>query len=88
MVWMANHHIILGAPWLKKQNPLINWKTRVLIFRETNSVISSKRTHQQRSMVHKKLSGRTTTECNTTISNKDDLKKGSDSINISKGSAG
>ena len=39
-------------------------------------------------MVHEKLSGRTTTECNTAISNKDDLEKGSDSIDISKGSAG
>ena len=88
VVRMANHHIILGAPWLRKQNPIINWKTGVLIFRETNNVISSEHTHRQQSMVHKKLSGRTTTECNTITSNKDDLMRGSDSIDISEGLAG
>ena len=46
VVRMANHHIILGAPWLRKQNPIINWRIGVLRFRETNNVISSKRTHQ------------------------------------------
>ena len=47
VVWMANHHIILGAAWLRKQNPIIDWKIGVLIFRETDNVISSERTHQQ-----------------------------------------
>ena len=45
VVRMANHHIILGAPWLRKQNPIIDWKTGVLRFRETNNVISSEHTH-------------------------------------------
>ena len=85
VVRMANYYIILGAPWLKKQNPLINWKTGVLIFGETRSVTSSGRTHRQRSIVHKKLSRRTTTECNTAISNKDNLKRGSNSMDTSKG---
>ena len=88
VVRMANHHIILGAPWLRKQNPIIDWKTGVLIFRETDSVISSERTHRQRLMVHEKLSGRTAAECNAATSNKDDLTRGSDSMDMSKRSAG
>ena len=88
VVRMANHHIILGAPWLRKQNPIIDWKTGVLTFRETDSVISSERTHRQRLMVHEKLSGRTAAECNAATSNKDDLTRGSDSMDTSKRSAG
>ena len=37
--------------------------------------------------MYKKLSGRTTIECNTITLNKDNLKRGSNSIDISKGSA-
>ena len=88
VVRMANHHIILGAPWLRKQNPIIDWRTGVLRFRETDNVISSERTHRQRSMVHEKISGRTTAECNAATSKKDDLTRGSDSMDTSKGSAG
>ena len=88
VVRMANHHIILGAPWLRKQNPIIDWKIGVLTFRETDNVISSEHTHRQRSVVYEETSGRTTAECNTVTSNKDDLIRGSDSMDISKGSAG
>ena len=62
IVRVANHYIILGIPWLKKQNPIIDWKRGVLEFRETGNVTSSIRIHRQRLIVHEKSSGRTTVD--------------------------
>ena len=55
------------------------------MIREPSSVTGSGRTHRQKTIVYKKSSKRTIVECNTTTSNKDGLKRGSDSINTSKG---
>ena len=63
IVRVANHYIILGIPWLKKQNLIIDWKRGVLEFRETRNVTSSVRMHRQRLIVHEKSSGRTTMDC-------------------------
>ena len=88
VVRVANHCIILGIPWLKKQNPIIDWKRGVLEFRETGNVTSSVRIHRQRLMVHEKSSGRTTVDCIAIISTQDNLKRGSDSMDTDKRSAG
>ena len=85
IVRMANYYIILGIPQLKKQNLIINWKTGTFTLREPSNITSSGHTHQQRTMVHKKSSRRTTTEYNTVTSNKDGLERGSDSIDTEKG---
>jgi transposase InsO family protein len=51
VVEMANHHIVLGMPWLRQHNPTIDWKSRVLRFKECDCVVDSQPTHRQRSMV-------------------------------------
>ena len=33
IVKLATQNIYLGMPWLKKHNPVVNWRTEVLIFR-------------------------------------------------------
>ena len=33
IVKLATQDIYLGMPWLKKHNPVVNWKTGVLTFR-------------------------------------------------------
>ena len=33
IVELATQDIYLGMPWLKKHNPVVNWKTGVLMFR-------------------------------------------------------
>ena len=37
---MASHDIVLGMPWLKKHNPVIDWRRRVLTFEQCDCVIS------------------------------------------------
>ena len=48
---MATHDIVLGTPWLRKHNPVVNWKTGVLTFRGCNCMVAVKPTHRQRMMV-------------------------------------
>ena len=33
IVKLATQDIYLGIPWLKKYNPVVNWRTGVLMFR-------------------------------------------------------
>ena len=33
IVKLAIQNIYLGMPWLKKHNPVVNWRTQVLMFR-------------------------------------------------------
>ena len=33
IVKLATQNIYLGMPWLKKHNPVVNWRTEVLTFR-------------------------------------------------------
>jgi len=40
VIGMATYHIILGMPWLKKHNPVIDWKKGVLTFANTGDVTS------------------------------------------------
>jgi len=40
VVGMATYYIILGMPWLKKHNPVIDWKKGVLTFANTGDVTS------------------------------------------------
>ena len=87
IVRVANHYIILEIPWLKKQNPIINWKRGVLEFRETRNITNSIRIHRQRLIVYKKLSRRTTMDYIAIISIQDNLKRGSNSMNTNKRSA-
>ena len=56
VVEMANHHIVLGMPWLRQHNPVIDWKTRVLRFEQCDCVVDTHPTHRQRSMVDEKQS--------------------------------
>ena len=88
IVRVTNHCIILGIPWLKKQNPIIDWKRGVLEFRETGNVTSSVRMHRQRLIVHEKSSRKTTMDYIATISIQDNLERGFDSIDTDKRSAG
>ena len=89
VVRMATHYIILGMPWLKKYNPVINWKTGVLRFERTGIVTSIHPTRRQRTTVDEKLNRRPVEACVTSSSNKDDLKKkGSDLAGTSRGQQG
>ena len=81
---MANHDIILGIPWLKQHNPIINWMEGVLRFRNAKSVTSIYPKHQQRSMLNKK-SNLTVEACEALSLNKDGLIKGSASAVTVKG---
>lgn len=40
VVGMATHDVILGMPWLKKHNPVIDWRRGVLTFKRTGDVTS------------------------------------------------
>ena len=51
---LAAHDIILGLPWLRENNPVIDWATRTLSWRNRNDTTNSKPTHRQRSMVDEK----------------------------------
>ena len=85
VIGLASHQVILGAPWLKMQNPMVNWRTGVLTFRETGNVTSSERIHQQRMMVHEKLNQETITAMAAVTSTKDDSRRRSDSVDTSDG---
>ena len=50
VVEMANHHIVLGMPWLRQHNPTIDWKSRMLRFQECDCVVDSRPAHRQRSV--------------------------------------
>ena len=86
VVGMATYHIILGMPWLKKYNPVINWKTGVLRFERTGIITSIHPTRRQRTTVDEKLNRRPVEVYITSSSKKDDLKKrGSDLAGTSRG---
>lgn len=51
VVEMANHHIVLGMPWLKQHNPTIDWRSKVLRFQGCDCVVDPRPTHRQRSVV-------------------------------------
>ena len=44
IVRIASHEIILGIPWLKTYNPVINWEKRVLRFKRCSCVGSTQPT--------------------------------------------
>lgn len=48
---MASHDIVLGIPWLRKHNPVIDWRRGVLTFEQCDCVVDILPTHRQRSMV-------------------------------------
>jgi len=86
VVRIATHHIILGIPWLKKYNPVINWKIRVLRFKRTGIITSIHPTRRQRTTVDEKLNRRPVEVYITSSSNKDDLKReGSNLAGTSRG---
>jgi hypothetical protein len=47
---LAAHDIILGLPWLRETNPVIDWKRKKLSFEARGSTRSSKPAHWQRPM--------------------------------------
>ncbi|CAA77891.1 Reverse Transcriptase, partial [Cladosporium fulvum T-1 virus] len=47
---MASHDIVLGMPWLRKHNPVIDWRRGVLTFRECECVIDIQPAQWQRSL--------------------------------------
>jgi hypothetical protein len=47
---LAAHDIILGLPWLRETNPVIDWKRKKLSFEARGSIRSSKPAHWQRPM--------------------------------------
>jgi hypothetical protein len=51
VVEMARHDIVLGTPWLKQHNPIIDWKTGVLNFERCDCVIDINPTRRQRTVV-------------------------------------
>lgn len=48
---MASHDVVLGIPWLRKHNPVINWRRGVLKFTECDCIIGIQPTQRQRSLV-------------------------------------
>ena len=45
---MASHDVVLGMPWLKKHNPVINWRKGVLKFEQCDCVIDIEPTRGRR----------------------------------------
>jgi hypothetical protein len=50
----AAHDILLGIPWLRDQNPRIDWKEMKISIEDVKSTHASMPTHRQRSMVDEK----------------------------------
>ena len=89
VVGMAPHHIVLGMPWLKKHNLVIDWRKGVLTFRRTGDIASIRPVHQQRMVTDEKSSRKPVEACVASASNKDDLRmEGSDSLCTSNGLLG
>ena len=88
VVEMATHNVILGIPWLKKHNPIINWKKEVLTFERTGDVTSLQPIRQQRMTMDEKSNRRPVEACNASISNKNDLKRGFGSAYTDRGQSG
>ena len=85
VVRMANHDIVLGIPWLRSHNPVIDWEKRVLRFERCSCVGSIQPTPRQRSWVDEKSNARR----ELAASKKDDQQSfGSDSPDTSKGQQG
>ena len=45
---LASHDIILGTPWLRRNNPIVNWLTGAITFRDRDHVITGQPTSKQR----------------------------------------
>ena len=54
LIKMIIHEVVLKNSWLKKHNPLIDWKTRILTFERCDCVIDIMFEHRQRTMTNKK----------------------------------
>ena len=50
---IASHDIMLGIPWLRQHNPVIDWKKGVLKFEECNCIIDIQPIHWQHLIVDK-----------------------------------
>lgn len=50
VVALAKHDIILGMPWLRRHNPVLDWISGVLTFARCNCVKHRRPAHRQRSM--------------------------------------
>ena len=50
---IASHNIVLGTPWLKENNPKIDWVTGRIKFGSQGNATLDQPTHQQRTMVDK-----------------------------------
>ena len=90
VVGMATHHVILGMPWLKKHNPVIDWTKGVLRFEQTGNVTSIHPIHRQRTMIDERLNRRPVEACVASSSkNKDGFQqRRSDSTATKKGQRG
>ena len=90
IVGMATHDIVLGMPWLKKHNPVINWKRGVLKFERTGDVTSCQPIRRQRTTIDKKLNREPVEVCEALSSkNKDDIQqRWSDPARTQKGQRG
>ena len=88
IVRMATHDIVLGMPWLRKHNPTIDWKKRVLTFERCNCVVAIQPTHRQRSMVDEKQSRGPTAIGEIAASTRDTPKEEVGSTDTSTGQQG
>lgn len=85
IVGMATHDVVLGMPWLKKHNPMINWKKQVLEFERCGCVTSIQPGHRQRSMADERKDPKKVEVCGTSSTTENIQEKKFDSVGIDRG---
>ena len=88
IVGMATHDVVLGMPWLKKHNPILDWEKRVLTFERCGCVSAIQPTQRQRLLVDEKQNRNPVARRELAALNKDDLQQESDSTDTSTGQQG
>lgn len=85
VVGMAGHDVVLGMPWLKMHNPLIDWEKRVLTFERCSCVATYQPGRRQSSTTDEKQRRKPPARRELAASSKDSPKRESASTDTSTG---